>query len=127
MTNVAPGPQHHCPTCPLCGGTLPESGVLFLEESRTVIRGDASAHLRPKEAQIFAHLARHAPAYVARDRLMQILYGHEPDNVPYDEVLNTYLMRLRRRLAPLGLAIETIYGGYVRLESQVRVVEVSHA
>jgi DNA-binding response OmpR family regulator len=127
MTSLATGPQHHCPTCPLCGGALPESGVLFLEASRTVIRGDASAHLRPKEAQIFAHLPRQAPKYVSRDRLMHILYGHEPDNVPFDHVLNTYLMRLRRRLAPLDVAIETIYGGYVRLESPVRVVEVSHA
>ena len=74
--------------------------------------------LTRKEAQLLRALRAASPNIVGRERALLALYGF--DDVPTDGVLNTFLSRLRRRLAESGVpvVIENRYGEGWRLSPE---------
>lgn len=76
---------------------LDENGVLRL--------GDGWVPLPPVEARLTSALLERYGAVVSRDALGRAGW---PDGAPGRNALDVHVLRLRRRLAPLGLAIRTV-------------------
>ena len=77
--------------------TLDDDGVLR-------VNGDW-VPLPPVEARLTAALLERAGAVVSRDALSRAGW---PDGSPGRNALDVHVLRLRRRLGPLGLAIRTV-------------------
>jgi len=67
--------------------------------------GPARLSLPPVESRITAAMAERFGAVVSRDRLSQAGW---PQGAPGRNALDVHVLRLRRRLAPVGLAIRTV-------------------
>lgn len=67
--------------------------------------GDAWVALSPVEARVAAALAERWGAVAGRDALMRAAW---PGRVPSRNALDVHVLRLRRRLARLGLEIRTV-------------------
>jgi DNA-binding winged helix-turn-helix (wHTH) protein len=67
--------------------------------------GSAWVPLPPVEARLTAALVERYGAVVSRDSLSRAGW---PDGAPGRNALDVHVLRLRRRLAPLGLAIRTV-------------------
>lgn len=76
---------------------LDEDGVLRL--------GSAWVPLPPVEARLTGALLDRFGAVVSRDALSRAGW---PDGAPGRNALDVHVLRLRRRLSPLGLAIRTV-------------------
>lgn len=76
-----------------------------LDEHGVLQRGDRSVILAPIEALLTRALLQRLGAVVGRDALLRSAW---PDGAPASNTLDVRLVRLRRRLAPLGLVILTV-------------------
>ena len=67
--------------------------------------------LTPKEFDLLALLVRHPGRAFARDYLMEQVWGYEAGGS--DRTVDTHVLRLRKKLGPVGERIETVWGiGY---------------
>jgi len=79
--------------------------------------------LPPVEARITAALLERAGAVVSRDALGRAGW---PDGAPGRNALDVHVLRLRRRVGPLGLAIRTVRSrGYLLERAEARAVRTS--
>ena len=77
--------------------------------SRTAPRWVTDWGLTMPEATILGALVKHR--VVSRDALMAALYsGRGPDAEPDPEIVNVFILRLRRKLRPHGITITTLRG-----------------
>lgn len=76
-----------------------------LDEDGVLRVGPAWVPLPPVEARLTAALLDRFGAVVSRDALGRAGW---PDGAPGRNALDVHVLRLRRRLAPLGLAIRTV-------------------
>jgi DNA-binding response OmpR family regulator len=80
-------------------------------EGRTAAVGDTPLDLTPKEFDLLAMLARQPGRAYSREYLLQSIWGDE--YVGFDRTVDTHIVRLRRKLGPLGGQIATVWGvGY---------------
>lgn len=97
--------------------TLDDDGVLRFSGSWVA--------LPPVEARLTGALLERFGAVVSRDALARAGW---PDGAPGRNALDVHVLRLRRRLDPLGLAIRTVRSrGYVLETSDLVQESVSHA
>ena len=89
-----------------------EEGPLRIDEGRHVVRVDARAvELTPKEFDLLAFLVRNAGRAFGRDYLLEKVWGYEYSG--FDRTVDTHVLRLRKKLGPVGDQIETVWGiGY---------------
>ena len=73
--------------------------------------------LPPLEARLTAMLLERFGAVVGRDTLIRAVW---PDQAPGRNALDVHVLRLRRRLLPLGLAIRTVRSRGYLLEPEKR-------
>ena len=67
--------------------------------------------LTPKEYDLLALLAAHPGRAFSREFLLERLWGYAYDG--YDRTVDTHIVRLRKKLGPLGERIVTVWGvGY---------------
>ncbi|MFI5271680.1 MAG: response regulator transcription factor [Ktedonobacterales bacterium] len=67
--------------------------------------------LTPKEFDLLALLAGHPGRAFSREFLLERLWGYEYDG--FDRTVDTHIVRLRKKLGPLGEQIVTVWGvGY---------------
>ncbi|MEY2478660.1 MAG: two-component system, OmpR family, response regulator [Actinomycetota bacterium] len=90
-----------------------------LDEHGMLRFGTDWVSLPPVEARITGALVRHLGAVVGRDDLAQSGW---PDGAPGRNALDVHVLRIRRRVAPLGLAIRTVRSRGYLLEA-----DTSHA
>jgi DNA-binding response OmpR family regulator len=76
-----------------------------LDEDGVLRVGSAWVPLPPVEARLASALLERFGAVVSRDALARAGW---PDGSPGRNALDVHVLRLRRRLAPLGLAIRTV-------------------
>jgi DNA-binding response OmpR family regulator len=82
-----------------------------IDESGVVRVGSRWASLPPVEARMVTRMLAHWGHVVGRDELASAGW---PDGVPGRNALDVHVLRLRRRLAPVGLVIRTVRSrGYV--------------
>ena len=103
--------------------TRPDDGVPPAAEPivRGPLRVDLANHLvtldgqevdlTPKEYDLLALLAAHPGRAFSREFLLERLWGYAYDG--YDRTVDTHIVRLRKKLGPLGERIVTVWGvGY---------------
>jgi DNA-binding response OmpR family regulator len=77
----------------------------------TVTLDDAALDLTPKEFDLLVLLAGHPGRAFSREFLVEHLWGYNYDG--FDRTVDTHIVRLRKKLGPLGEKIVTVWGvGY---------------
>ncbi len=76
-----------------------------LDDDGVLRRGGAWVSLPPVEARLIAALLDRLGAVVSREALARAGW---PDGAPGRNALDVHVLRLRRRLAPVGLVIRTV-------------------
>lgn len=101
------------------------SGPPTLDEDGVVRCGGAWASLPPVEARLTAVLLERFGAVVSREALARAGW---PEGAPGRNALDVHVLRLRRRLAPVGLVIRTVRSrGYLLEMSDLRQQSVREA
>jgi DNA-binding response OmpR family regulator len=98
------------------GTTELEAGGIRLDRvTRRAQRGDLSVRLPEREAELLAHLMRHAGEVCSRKELLGAVWGYEHD--PGTNIVQVYVGYLRRRLSLPGspAPIETVRSAGYRL------------
>lgn len=101
--------------CPCCGTKL-ESDDLFVDlETNTASRGSQTVQLRAGEANALYALHSVFPGGLSKESLNRRV-SIRPIDAERSVLAKTYVSRLRRRLRPMNVQIETIRGAGYRLQ-----------
>jgi DNA-binding response OmpR family regulator len=78
---------------------------------------DDHVYLTRREATVFGVLFHARPRCASKDRIYSAYVGHYPLEIdwPTPKVIDVQIFRLRGKLAPLGVTIETVRGEGFRL------------
>jgi len=92
--------------------SLLQAGPLQIDRVAHATHLDGSpVELTPKEFDLLEMLVRHPGRAFAREYLMEKIWGYEA--LGSDRTVDTHILRLRKKLGPLGDRIETVWGlGY---------------
>lgn len=101
--------------CPCCGAEVRADKPIVDLNTNTVTFNGRSAKLQPQEAEILSVIAARHPATVSRDYLIRRIWGAlEPDNARNN--ISVRVTFMRKKLAPLGLGIKTVWRTGLRLD-----------
>lgn len=100
--------------CPCCGQALPIHGGLIVDPSGIITRGGRFAVFKRAEFSMFAALHAVSPRLRSRQQLLQDLYWDRPEE-PDIKIVDVFVCGLRKKLTPLGLTIQTVWGQGYRL------------
>lgn len=89
--------------------------VTFDPLSGTLCRGDTTLDLRHREIRLLEIFARNPGQILSKSQLMDRLFSY--DSSVTENAIEVYVGRLRRRIDPMGLRIETIRGLGYRIET----------
>lgn len=78
-------------------------------------RGDETLELRSREIRLLEVFARNPGMILSKAHLMDRLFSY--DNSVTENAIEVYVGRLRRRIEPMGLGIETVRGAGYRIET----------
>lgn len=90
--------------CPLCGGTLAVAGLRFDYWTRMVVTARGHARLTPGEADVLKALLEYGPVPTAR-LARKVYRWREIDVERPVEVIKVMVMRIRKKIRPLGVDI----------------------
>lgn len=79
-------------------------GVVFDSETRTVVTGDRKAVLTGREWQLLAFFMANTNRYYEAGEILAQSWGQELSG----EQFRTYITRIRKKLAPLGLPMQIV-------------------
>jgi DNA-binding winged helix-turn-helix (wHTH) protein len=100
------------PVCPCCGAPVDPSRLMVDLSTNRATRNGATVNLTPRMVELLAVLNEAYPNAATHERLMLRMFGADggPDCT---DTLKVHVSKLRKYLAPLGLAIEPLWGqGY---------------
>lgn len=98
--------------CPACGQDLPVAAVNFDADSGVVTANGQSVNLTVNEADYYSCLAASWPRVVTREFLLDWVYDKDADG-KHGKLPDVFIGRIRKKLKPLGVKIETAWGrGY---------------
>jgi DNA-binding response OmpR family regulator len=99
---------------------LIRAGGLEVDLERHEVRhGQARVHLRPKEFDLLALLARHPGRVFQRSELLDLVWGY--DFPGYTRTVDVHVQQLREKLGAAGVAdpsIQTVWGVGYKLEME---------
>ncbi len=89
-----------------------KAGPLQVDPSAHVVTvAGRPVELAPKEFDLLELLVRHPGRAVSRDYLVEKVWGYDANGS--DRTVDTHVLRLRKKLGPVGDRIETVWGlGY---------------
>lgn len=101
--------------CPTCGQQISPLQLLLSLENNTATRLGRVDKLPPQQAEILHVLLKRQPCTVSAADICAAIYanGDGPDDEM--QVVRVQMWKMRRRLAPLAVRIETIHGTGYRL------------
>lgn len=101
--------------CPCCRQVLPTSSEMLIDvDSGIIVRNGAFAAMTRQEFSIFEALQNAAPRLRSREQLLSDLYWREADD-PEIKIIDVFICKLRKKLSPLDIKIETAWGRGYRL------------
>lgn len=99
--------------CPLCGQPIHDMPVTVYRERCMAVADGRFALLTGSETEVLTALARAFPRIVTKEALMDALYALKPDEEPEIKIIDVFICKLRKKLKPLGVEIDTAWGrGY---------------
>lgn len=105
--------------CAFCGQPLPEFAGIAVDRGRGEIRfaGKRLGSLTGKEFAVFDVLLRKRGGVATKDDILSDLYGLRPGSEEPDmKIVDVFVCKLRKKLAGLGIDIETVWGRGYRLK-----------
>lgn len=110
--------------CPLCGNDLPDMPVAILPDRGMVVKDGKFCLLTGYEVLLLQRLAEMFPRVVTRQALLEWMYQISPDAEPEIKIIDVYVCKARKKLASIGLQIDTVWGtGYaLRVERKPIIV-----
>lgn len=107
----APAPASAPAPLPTAAQTIVIGDLCVLPAERRVTIAGADVDLTPKEFELLALMAAHPGRAFSREFLLESIWGYEYDG--FDRTVDTHILRLRKKLGPLGERIATVWGvGY---------------
>lgn len=104
-------PHDQC--CPVCGGMLPDMPVTVFPERGIVVAGGRFATITGREAAVLERLCQAYPSVVSKTQLMDSIYATAAGEEPMEKIIDVFICKLRKKVEPLGVRIETTWGsGY---------------
>ena len=98
--------------CPCCGQPLPIDEELRIDAAGFVVRRGQFAALTGQQHTLFNVLVAAGGQMVSREHLHASLYAVEADEAEI-KIIDVQICKLRSKLEPLGLTIQTVWGrGY---------------
>ena len=96
--------------CPCCGGPAPkvEKPMVCLNSNTISARGKV-IRVSGREAEVASLLVDAMPLPMQSESIIERVYGGQPADDAY-HCVKTYVRRLKTKLAPLGLRINSFYG-----------------
>lgn len=86
--------------------------ITLIDEGRVVINGDLKISLTPKEFSIMSCLLKNKSHTISRDQLLAHMY-EDQENKAISRNIDVHIVSLRKKVAKVGIEIETIRGiGY---------------
>lgn len=107
--------QH--PTCPLCGGLIHDDGRILVDlEGGLVVVGHQMAHLTRLEFAVFSALWRNRPRTLSKETLLVASADAGNDDDREIKIVDVVICKIRKKLQPLGVTIQTVWGEGYRME-----------
>lgn len=102
-----------CP-CPACGQPIEDLSSLIADAfGTTVVRLGRTARLSVSQASILGALRERHPEPARNAALVEAIYGYDGGPLDVQRTVRVQIVRLRQRLAPLGVAVWSVRGiGY---------------
>lgn len=99
--------------CPLCGQPIAEMPLTVLVERGMVVGEGRFVVLTTHETMLLQKLVDDFPRVVTKEALMMWLYSLRIDREPEIKIIDVWICKLRKKLKPLGVRIDTSWGhGY---------------
>lgn len=99
--------------CPCCRQPIPEIVDLTVDQTGFLVRNGRFAALTRQEFSLFEDLRAAFPRMRSQEQLLDALYWDRPNEVPELKIIDVFVCKLRKKIKPLGLQIQTIWGqGY---------------
>lgn len=99
--------------CPLCGSRIDDLPLSLLPDRGMVVAGGKFVLLPSAEMALLARLAEIWPRVLSKEAAMTCLYSLRPGDQPDIKIVDVWICKIRRKLKPLGLRIDTSWGrGY---------------
>lgn len=121
-------PPPEC-TCPLCGAAVEAFPLSILPERGMVVGGGHFVVIPPLEMALLARLVEVFPRILSKQSAMDWIYQLRPGDEPEMKIVDVLICKLRRKVAPLGIRIDTAWGrGYaLATPAKPHVIEESVA
>lgn len=105
--------QPEC-SCPLCGQKIEELPVTILPERGMVVANGKFAILTGHESLLIQRLAEVFPRILTKEAALEWMYQFaSEDDEPEIKIIDVYICRARKKLEPIGVRIDTLWGkGY---------------
>ena len=100
--------------CPCCSAPISPDRFLVDPNSHRATRNGVTIELTSRHLEILGMLASAAPEVVPHDALIRPLFGANASAQSFN-TLKVHICKLRERIAPLGLSIETVWSAGYRL------------
>lgn len=116
--------QPEC-TCPVCGHKVDDIPITILPERGMIIAGGKFAVVQPGEMLLLQRLCEVFPRVLTKEAALDWLYQLNPDGAAEMRIIDVYVCKMRKKLNPLGVRIDTAWGkGYaLGMKERPRIVE----
>lgn len=113
--------------CPICGQPISDLPVTVYRERGMAVAGAKFVLLTGAETDVLTALARAFPRVVSKEGLMSAIYALRSGDDPEIKIIDVWVCKLRKKLLPLGIEIDTAWGkGYaLRVARKPVIVEVA--
>jgi two-component system cell cycle response regulator CtrA len=105
-----------CP-CPTCGQDLPSDLIAIDRDAGIVVGNGRFAHLTVQEFNVFITIYDGKGRVFSKEQLLHAVapaWGDEQEI----KIVDVFVCKLRKKLAGLGISIETVWGRGYRLSQQ---------
>ncbi|MGV2188791.1 helix-turn-helix domain-containing protein [Agrobacterium vitis] len=111
--------------CPCCSAALPADDVVRVDlDGGFIVANAAVARLTETEFNLFLTLWGAKPRIVSKEQLMAKAYWLRTDEEePEIKIIDVLVCKIRKKLTPLGVTIDTIWGRGYRIIASGRVPE----
>ena len=107
--------------CPCCRQPLPVNDALILDESGTDVCNGRVAALTHQEHALLEILVAAKHQVRSREQLLDRIYSLKPNDPPEIKIIDVLICRIRKKLKPLGVQIQSAWGrGYRLLPAEER-------
>lgn len=114
-------------TCPLCGSTDVSLPMALLPERGMVVANGRFCVLTGIEALLLQRLAEIFPRIASKEALLEWMYQITPDKTPELKIVDVLVCRVRKKIEPLGIRIDTAWGKGYALAPGSRLEIISEA